>query len=434
MHVMKLLAVLCLLLFATGCSSAQPTQERGAEPTATVKQALCERLWTDVSAGYEHTCATTDDGRLYCWGHNNVGQVSSTLDAEVLSPILIFTGITGGTGVVVNKAATAANHTCAIVSEYPPGSSRYLWCWGDNTDKEVGDPNHNPVWSPYHLVTGIVTPVKDVSVGVGNTCIVDANDDLRCWGKRDYCQTGTQSSTPTITPTLAPTMYQGDTWPNTAKQVSVQNKTVCGVGLDDTPRCWGSNTYGNFGSGSGGGYSCTPVSPTNIPFDDSVRDVQVGLGFTCWTDLNDSYLPYCAGNNGVAQLGRGYQTTGSPYYQSTPAAVSDYWLDEGVPLLQTRTGYGYNSLAVDPDGYLYTWGYGLYGANGDGTTNMRMEPKIVIVNGYPVAVSQASAGSQHDCAVNSDGTALLCWGLNNHGQLGDGTKTDRTTPVSIPCP
>jgi alpha-tubulin suppressor-like RCC1 family protein len=425
--------VVLAMLVVMGCSSAQPTQG-GGEPISKVQQAVCSRKWTGVSAGYDHTCATTNDGRLYCWGHNNVGQVSSTLDEEVLSPIMIFNGITGGTGMVVDQVSTAANHTCALVSEYPPSSySRNLWCWGDNTDKTVGDPNHNPVWSPYHVVTGIVTPVKNVAVGIGNTCIVDANDDLRCWGKRDYCQTGTQSGTPTITPTLAPTMYQGDTWPNTAKQVSVQFSTVCGVGLDDTPRCWGSNTYGNFGSGSGGGYSCTPVSPTSLPFDDSVRDVQVGAGFTCWSDLNDSYLPYCAGHNYYAQLGRGSQTTTSPYYLSTPAAVSDYWLDEGIPLLQLGAGYGFNAVAL-AEGYVYTWGYGLYGANGDGSTNVRLRPEMVVVGGYPIYTPQVSAGANYDCAISSDGTELWCWGLNSHGQLGDGTTTNRTTPITIACP
>ena len=41
-----------------------------------------------------------------------------------------------------------------------------------------------------------------------------------------------------------------------------------------------------------------------------------------------------------------------------------------------------------------------------------------------------SAGEKHTCAVNSAG-AVLCWGDNSNGQLGDGTRTDRDTPTQV---
>ena len=41
-----------------------------------------------------------------------------------------------------------------------------------------------------------------------------------------------------------------------------------------------------------------------------------------------------------------------------------------------------------------------------------------------------SAGIYHTCAVLDDGS-IKCWGLNNEGQLGDGSTTTRTTPVSV---
>jgi len=39
-------------------------------------------------------------------------------------------------------------------------------------------------------------------------------------------------------------------------------------------------------------------------------------------------------------------------------------------------------------------------------------------------------GGSHSCALLTDGT-MKCWGYNGYGQLGDGTTTDRTTPVEV---
>ena len=49
----------------------------------------------------------------------------------------------------------------------------------------------------------------------------------------------------------------------------------------------------------------------------------------------------------------------------------------------------------------------------------------------PAACAAAvAAGDGHSCAIRKDGTAW-CWGRNNFGQVGDGSTTDRTTPVQV---
>ena len=72
------------------------------------------------------------------------------------------------------------------------------------------------------------------------------------------------------------------------------------------------------------------------------------------------------------------------------------------------------------------WGLNDHGQLGDGTTTNRTTP--VTVTGITGATF-IDAGSFHSVAVIGDGT-IRTWGLNNHGQLGDGTTTERHTAVT----
>jgi len=74
-----------------------------------------------------------------------------------------------------------------------------------------------------------------------------------------------------------------------------------------------------------------------------------------------------------------------------------------------------------------SWGWNLYGQVGDGTATDRKTP--VGVPGLTGVVSVA-AGYGHSLALLSDGT-VRAWGWNLYGQLGDGTNTDRKKPVKV---
>ena len=73
------------------------------------------------------------------------------------------------------------------------------------------------------------------------------------------------------------------------------------------------------------------------------------------------------------------------------------------------------------------------GALGDGTTTQRLTPVAVSFASLtpgPVFSTEITAGSGHTCALLADGTAA-CWGDNAFGKLGDGTTIDRLTPVRV---
>ena len=89
---------------------------------------------------------------------------------------------------------------------------------------------------------------------------------------------------------------------------------------------------------------------------------------------------------------------------------------------------GFNhTIALKTDGTVWTWGSNEFGKLGDGTTTQRTTP--VQVNGL-TNVAAIAGGYSHTIALKTDGT-VWTWGNNNNGQLGDRTQTQRIAPVQV---
>ncbi|WP_026185021.1 RCC1 domain-containing protein [Salinispora vitiensis] len=129
------------------------------------------------------------------------------------------------------------------------------------------------------------------------------------------------------------------------------------------------------------------------------------------------------GNNDDGQLGNG-STTGS----NEPIAVS---LPLGVTVTAVAAGR-HHSLALTSAGTVLAWGDNGFGQLGDGTTTRRTTPvEASLPSG--TTVTAVAAAESHSLAVTSAGAAFG-WGLNNLGQLGDGSTDDRSTPASVALP
>ena len=88
----------------------------------------------------------------------------------------------------------------------------------------------------------------------------------------------------------------------------------------------------------------------------------------------------------------------------------------------------YHTCALTQAGAVLCWGFNSNGQLGDGTTTRRNVP--VAVSGLGSGAIAIGAGSNFSCAMTEDGGAW-CWGFNAQGRLGDGTTTDRSTPVAV---
>src|SRR5439155_933193 len=126
---------------------------------------------------------------------------------------------------------------------------------------------------------------------------------------------------------------------------------------------------------------------------------------------------YCWGDNIYGELG-----TGTTSFSHTPVAVSGGHTFAGV----SAGGY-YATCGVTTAGAAYCWGLNNYGQLGNGSLTNSSTP--VAVSGEPTFAA-VSAGKYSACGVTT-ARAAYCWGLNPYGGLGNGTTTNSSTPVAV---
>jgi Regulator of chromosome condensation (RCC1) repeat len=85
------------------------------------------------------------------------------------------------------------------------------------------------------------------------------------------------------------------------------------------------------------------------------------------------------------------------------------------------------SCGISTESRGYCWGWNNFAQLGDGTTTDRLTP-VAVAGG--LHFRQMNTGSAATCGVTTDYRAY-CWGINEGGELGDGTTTDRFKPVAV---
>ncbi|MFE4633968.1 hypothetical protein ACFRJ1_11390 [Streptomyces sp. NPDC056773] len=211
-----------------------------------------------------------------------------------------------------------------------------------------------------------------------------------------------------------------------------------GMGL-----AWGSNDSGQLGDGATAGRSTTPVRvcgdpPCTSPLD---RVIAIDGGQAHTLALRADGTVWSWGSNISGQLGNGTTIDRSTQPEQVCA------VGETAPCSSFLTGVkavsaGYaHSLALRSDGTVVSWGLNLRGILGDGTYTDRNTPVRVCASTEPdpctrflSGVTSISAGSGHSLATLTDGT-VRSWGSNFRGELGDGTSDDNSNvPVKVCAP
>jgi alpha-tubulin suppressor-like RCC1 family protein len=352
-------------------------------------------------------------------------------------------GTSRGTATLSATAIAAGLAQSCVVT-----SSGGVKCWGSNGHDELGDGTTRDSLTPVDA-SGLSSGVKAVAAGVRHTCALTSAGGVKCWGNSSFGSLGDGTNVRRFTPVDVSGLSSG------VEAIAAGLDHTCALTNAGGVKCWGYNRFGSLGDGtttdrwtpvdvSGLGSGVTAIS---AGFGHSCALTSAG-GVKCWGSVaGDRLTPVdvpglsggvraiatsgshscalttaggikCWGSNANGQLGDGTLNS-----SSTPVNVVG--LSGGVRAIATGTG---GSCALSATGGVKCWGLNDHGQLGDGTTVNRSTP--VGVSGLSRGVTAIAAGSFHRCALTTS-RRVKCWGLNGSGQLGDRTIVDRRTPVSV---
>jgi alpha-tubulin suppressor-like RCC1 family protein len=268
--------------------------------------------------------------------------------------------------------------------------------------------------------SALATNATAISAGAFHTCELTSAGAVKCWGANEQGQLGDGTARGSATPVAVSGLSSGVTAISAGP--GENSETTCALTSAGAVKCWGANEQGQLGNGTttgpepchGVACSKTPVAVSGL--SSGVIAISAGGYHTC--ALTSAGAVKCWGYNEEGQLGDGTTTR-----KTTPVAVSG--LSSGVTAISAGE---FDTCALTSAGAVDCWGYNYYGGLGDGTETGKPTP--VAVSGLSSGVTAISAGGDATCALTSAG-AVDCWGYNYYGQLGDGTESNKTTPVAV---
>ena len=257
-------------------------------------------------------------------------------------------------------------------------------------------------------VSGLTSGVADVQAGSYFACALTTSGGVKCWGQNTLGQLGDGTNTNRTTPVDVSGLTTG------VAKLSVGSDYACALTTSGGVKCWGWNRDGQIGDGSN--------TDSNLPVD------VVGLTMNA-SDISTNMYHACAVTSGGGVKCWGINNNGelgNNSYTSSNVSVNVSGLTNGIA--KVSAGFT-NTCAITTTGGLKCWGYNGMGQLGVGTENDYRNSPVDAV-GLTSGVINIKNNGYQTCVVTSSNEAK-CFGLNNNGQLGDGTNITRSLPVNV---
>lgn len=334
-----------------------------------------------IVLGDTHSGAIDREGNLYTWGWNRYGQLGNGTLNEQLVPAQIQL-----------KHVKSADFGMECSGAVTEDGSLYTWGW--NEHGQLGydtDQNYNPLPQKVNLPGRVIS----VSMGTTHSGAVTEDGSLYTWGNNSDFQLGYETKSE---------MYNA-----VPKKVELSDPVIdfsCGdkysgaVTEDGSLYTWGSNEKGQLGRST---VEICEYTPKKVTIPEGFRVLNLDFGY----------------EHGGVITENGLYMWGSDFFNQGAVEACPYPIKVDIPNSVSVCMHpaGMNSGVLTDDGFLYTWGFNIYGELGDGSDEEeRFVPaKINVLHN----IVSASIGSDTGGAVTEDGSVYI-WGLNFFGGLGNG--------------
>jgi len=202
--------------FATAARISNSTVRvwgRNGDASSTSTAHFLTGLTTAKALGSSNNCAILNNGTVQCWdgadgtpttvsGVTSVTQVSKDCALSSDGSVRCWTALDPPAKIdnlgAATRISSSSTHTCAIQS-----SDKKLYCWGK--DGFFGTIDYGPV----PVAVGGVGTVVDVSTAESQTCALQTDHVVKCWGWNMFGQLGDGSTMSTTTPVIVKGLPNG---------------------------------------------------------------------------------------------------------------------------------------------------------------------------------------------------------------------------------
>ncbi|HLY08330.1 MAG TPA: RCC1 repeat-containing protein [Planctomycetota bacterium] len=356
-----------------------------------------------ISAGTSHALALRNDGLVFVWGDNTLGQLGNGSASSTPGAVALVSGLTGIT-------AISAGAYCNLALR----SDGTIWGWGDDSSGQLGNGSAptTPVTVPTQTIN--LTGVVSISASYYASAAVLNDGTVWAWGFNYYGQLG--SGTPGYT--TVPTPGQVGVLTNVVS-VSVSGTSCIAMESDGTVWTWGNNTLGELGNGTGQAETA-PVELNNMT---GTLGMAGGNSFSLI--LQSPGLVWGVGQDDIGQLGDG----------GTPNVVVPNLVRAGTIANATAVAAGdSHGLALLSTGEVWGWGQNAKGQVGDGSSGNTQG--VPVKAATPTGMVAIACGRNHSFAIRQDPIqnvrTLWAWGDNTYGMCGVGSSAPCPTPTQVP--
>jgi alpha-tubulin suppressor-like RCC1 family protein len=283
--------------------------------------------------------------------------------------------------------------------------------WGYNNEGQLGAPSGTEVTTP-RFIAGL-TNVTQIAPGEYHTLALLEDGTVRALGANSRGALGDG----TVTDSDVPVQPIG-----ASRVVAVASGGYFSLALldDGTVMTWGENAYGQLGLGTTAGPEacgdpCSRI-PRTVPGLTDVIAIDAGYSSAMALRADGTVMAWGYDRNG--ELGDGIGVQAGCDCIDRPVVVPGLPPAVGISLGE------YNGAALLSDGTVRTWGYASYGNLGNGAL-APVNACVCLGPVQPVGISGVTAvdvGDYHTLAALANG-AVMAWGYNLYGEVGDGTKS-----------